>query len=109
MVFVNQREEELSRIPPKGATKDGWPQSVRSIGMEELDNLGVDKTGRLYWDGKPVEIISQHIVLTAGQIIWAKVFAVFGFFAFLGTAAQGFVSGHGWLCSSSMIAWRCVE
>jgi hypothetical protein len=34
----------------------GWPAGVTVITLKGLDHLGVDERGRLYWDGKPIEI-----------------------------------------------------
>ena len=46
-----------------------WPASVRPISMSESGGLGVDRSGRLYWDGKPVEIIGQRLDLTWASIL----------------------------------------
>lgn len=54
--MTNDREKELCSVPPKPADKANWPKGVRTIGQDELDKLGVDRWGRIYWDGKTVEI-----------------------------------------------------
>ena len=36
--------------------RSGWPEGVRGVSLEELDVLGVDRQGRLYWDGIPVQV-----------------------------------------------------
>lgn len=51
----NDRDEEMRQVPPWVANKP-WPKGVRSVGMEELDVLGVDRRGGLYWDGHPIEV-----------------------------------------------------
>lgn len=40
-----------------------WPVDVSIITLDELDRIGVDKEGRLYWDGKSVSV-GQHVALT---------------------------------------------
>jgi hypothetical protein len=52
-----KREEELRHVPPYPIDQSKWPTSVRPISMSESGGLGIDRPGRLYWDGKPVEII----------------------------------------------------
>jgi hypothetical protein len=51
--------------------RNHWPADVRSISLEGLEFLGVDSTGRIYWDGKPVEITR-----TFSLTWWQKVGAV---------------------------------
>ena len=50
-----QRNEELRLVPPWVANKP-WPKGIRTVAVEELDVLGVDRQGNLYWDGHPIEI-----------------------------------------------------
>ena len=50
------RDRELSDVPLKKFDKKGWPEGVREVGLDELDSLGVDRQGRLYWDGVPVKV-----------------------------------------------------
>ena len=51
-----QREQELSKVPPRKARPEDWPPGVRGISLDELDALGVDAAGALYWHGKSVAI-----------------------------------------------------
>jgi hypothetical protein len=55
-VAERTREDELREVPLWRANKGAWPSGVRPIGMEEIDCVGVDRLGNLYWDGKPVEV-----------------------------------------------------
>src|SRR5436190_19511189 len=50
------RQDELSDVPLWKANKQTWPRGVRPIGQGELDCLGIDRRGDLYWDGKPIEV-----------------------------------------------------
>ncbi|MAZ02537.1 MAG: hypothetical protein CMN56_05305 [Sneathiella sp.] len=36
--------------------KPHWPQNVRSISVEGLENLGISDSGELYWDGKRLKV-----------------------------------------------------
>lgn len=50
------RDEEMKMAPMQAAKPGEWPPGVRSIAIDEMDAIGVDATGNLYWHGKPVEI-----------------------------------------------------
>jgi hypothetical protein len=67
-----ERAEELRRVPLQTIDKSKWPKDVRPIGMSEADGLGIDTDGRLYWNGKPVEIIGRRIDLTWTQTVVAN-------------------------------------
>jgi hypothetical protein len=52
------RSKRYSAHPkwPRGPQcRSGWPEGVRGVSLGELDVLGVDRQGRLYWDGIPVQ------------------------------------------------------
>jgi hypothetical protein len=51
-----ERQRDLEDVPPKRADKSTWPDGIRGISLDEMDALGVDKKGLLYWHGKPIEI-----------------------------------------------------
>ncbi|GAB5507594.1 MAG: hypothetical protein Rhirs2KO_27570 [Rhizobiaceae bacterium] len=90
------RKAELQAVPIWRPNKAKWPNTIRSVGIDELDNLGVDRVGNLFWDGKPIEV--RRLLLTRGQRIAAISIALIGFFAALGTVVQGSVAAHSWLC-----------
>jgi hypothetical protein len=92
------REEELRRIPHQTIDKSKWPKTIRPISTSESDGLGIDADGRLYWNGKPVEIIGRRIDLTWGQFWIALVVAAFTALGALGAVAQGWVAYHDWAC-----------
>jgi hypothetical protein len=89
-----ERAEELRRVPLQTINKSKWPKDVRPIGMSEADGLGIDPDGRLYWNGKPVEIIGRRIDLTWTQIAIAFAVAIFTAIGALGTLAQGGIAYH---------------
>ncbi|MCP3475639.1 hypothetical protein NLM33_35795 [Bradyrhizobium sp. CCGUVB1N3] len=99
-----EREEELRRVPLQTIDKSKWPKNVRPISTGEADGLGIDLNGRLYWNGRPVEIIGQRLDLTWAQTAIAIVVAVFTGVAAIGTTAQGWVAYHDWACRNKQPA-----
>lgn len=49
-------DEKKEKIPLTDADPSTWPDHVRMVSLQETTKLGVDVQGRLYWDGKLVEI-----------------------------------------------------
>ena|SRR5436190_22589419 len=47
------RQDELRELPLWRANKAAWEPGIRTVGLEEIDCLGIDRHGNLYWDGKP--------------------------------------------------------
>jgi hypothetical protein len=66
--------------------------------MGEADGLGIDRDGRLLWNGKPVEIVGRRPDLTFGQFFIALVVAIFTVVGGIGAAAQGWAAYHDWAC-----------
>jgi hypothetical protein len=102
---AQKREDELRRIPFQKIDQSKWPGNVRPIAMGEADGLGIDKDGRLYWDGKPVEIISQRLDLTKAQAFTGALVAVFTLIAARATGVQAFTAYHEWACK---VRWPVV-
>jgi hypothetical protein len=95
-----KREAEFKEVPLWRANKQAWPPGVRSIGIiDEIDCMGIDRRGNLYWDGKPLEVGKQQLVLTRCQKFWAVVLALFVVAGAIGSCTQGVVSYHNWACS----------
>jgi hypothetical protein len=81
-----------------------WPKGVDEITADDLVRMGVDKHGRLHWDGKPVSIVSvRRFSLTFFQGVVAVAAIVGG----LGGAAQGWSAGHEYGCKTGWIASGC--
>ncbi len=49
-------DAELKKVPIVKASPESWSEGVRAISIDELECLGIDKTGRLYWNGRPIEV-----------------------------------------------------
>jgi hypothetical protein len=95
-----KREEDLRRVPLYPIDQSKWPASVRPISMSESGGLGIDRSGRLYWDGKPVEIIGQRLDLTWPQFLVAILIMIFTGIAALGTLVQAGVDYQDWACQT---------
>jgi hypothetical protein len=101
------REDELRELPQWRANKAAWEPGVRTVGLEELDCLGIDRHGNLYWDGKPVEV--RHVWLTRWQKVGAVVIAVSAIVGAIGAATQGWVAYNDWACAAGLPAFACGE
>jgi hypothetical protein len=79
-----ERARELEEVL---TDKSKWPKGVRQIAMTETGGLGIDRDGRLYWNGKPVEIVGRRLDLTAAQFALAIIVAFATLFGAAGAAA----------------------
>ncbi len=84
-------EPEKPALPEKG-TRD-----VRSIGITDLSRLSIDNDGRLYWDGKPVEV-RRRIMMSRAQVVGTSVVAAFLVIGAIGAAIQGTSAMRDWAC-----------
>lgn len=100
-----ERAEELERVPFQPVDKSHWPKTVRPISTGESDGLGIDAEGRLYWNGKPVEIIGRRLDLTNFQVFLAVIVAVFTVIGGIGAAAQGWAAYHDWACRNKQVSF----
>ena len=103
--MARTREDELKEVPLWTANKQAWPPGVRAIGQDELDCLGVDRRGNLYWDGKPVEV--RHFSLTFWQKVGAVIIAGSALVAAIGAGFQGWTAYHDWACRVDWPAATC--
>ena len=101
----SERDRQLEETPLIKIDKSKWPKGVRRIGLEELDGLGVDRDGRLYWDGKPVEIIGRRLDLTRSQFAVAVIVAIATVIAALTTTVQAWTAYHDMACQVNWPAW----
>jgi hypothetical protein len=95
-----EREEDLARVPLQEIDKSKWPRDVRPIAISETGGLGIDPDGRLYWNGRPVEIVSSRIDLTGTQAFFAVLVAICTAIGGIGAAAQGWAAYHDWACKN---------
>jgi hypothetical protein len=95
-----ERAEELKRVPLQTVDKSKWPNDVRPIAMSETGGLGVDRDGRLHWDGRPVEIVGRRLDLTTMQTVVGIAVAGLTLVIALATVVQAAVAYHDWACKT---------
>ena len=83
-----------------------WPKGVRGITIGEMDKIGVDGDGRLYWDGKQIEI-SKRLDLSKGERWFALIVGAFAIFGSIGAVAQGWAAAHQWSCQTKIASVGC--
>jgi hypothetical protein len=101
----HERYREFQDIPFQPIDRSKWPKDVRTIGLGEAGGLGVDRDGRLYWHGKPVEIIGQRLDLTKAQFIIALIVAGATVLTALATGVVGLTAYNDWACRAG---WPAV-
>jgi hypothetical protein len=88
---------------PPGGGAEKSPQSdidgrnVHTIGISDLSRLSIDNDGRLYWDGKPVEV-RRRILMSRPQIVGACIVAAFVVIGAVGAAVHGSAAALDWAC-----------
>ena len=73
-----------------------WPEGVHKL---TFGDFGVGRDGRLFWDGKPVEV-QQHIRFSWLQALGAIIIAV-------AALATGLKDGHEFGCAMGLWSKRC--
>jgi hypothetical protein len=75
--------------------------------MTDLSRLSIDSDGRLYWDGKPVEV-RRRISMSRAQVVGAGIVAAFVAIGAIASAIQGAVTAHDWACRLGWSASFCA-
>src|SRR5580693_10429054 len=92
--MTNKREDGFKGIPPLSGRSD-QPEALRSISEDEIALSEVDRRGRLYWDGKPVEVSRR---LTFWQTVGAFTVGTFIVIGSVGSFLQGWTVYHDLAC-----------
>jgi hypothetical protein len=100
----SERERELEQTPFRRADKATWPKGVRPIGLEEVDAIGVDAKGNLYWHGKHVETRAR-LNLNWRQVVYAAIILIFTGITACGAAVQGWTAYNDWACK---VGWPAI-
>ena len=105
-------------LPPKpteAAAPDPEPQqpepqgrNVHPVDMTDLSRLSIDQDGRLYWDGKPVEV-RRRISMSRAQIVGAGIVAAFVVIGAVASAIQGAVAARELACRFGWSASACTR
>src|SRR5215212_10230040 len=77
------------------------------VDMTDLSRLSIDRDGRLYWDGKPVEV-RRRISLSRAQVVGASIVAAFVVIGAIASAIQGAVAARELACRLGWSASACT-
>jgi hypothetical protein len=106
------RADVFNLIPPSATEKYERPKdaapatveppapegrNVHTVNTMDLTRLSIDNDGRLYWDGKPVEVRRQ-LMMSRRQAIGAAVVAGFIVIAAVCSAIQAAATLSDWAC-----------
>jgi len=89
------QEEQLRKVPLWKSDPAFWPDNVRPIASEEMDNLGVDCLGNLYRAGKPVVV--KRIALSKEMTSWGVFIAIITRMTSISVIPQELAVTHAWL------------
>lgn len=94
-----------SKTPASNTPASKTPASKTPTGLD-LARLSIDDVGRLYWDGKPVEV-RRRLTLSRAQVVGTSIIGVLVLVTALGAAVQGTAAAHEWACSRGLIETYC--
>lgn len=90
-----QPKPEPEAPAKEAATKKG--RNIHPLATADLSRLSIDNDGRLYWDGKPVEV-RRRIEMSRAQVVGASAVAIFVAIGAVGAAIQGSLALRDWGC-----------
>jgi hypothetical protein len=96
--------ESPDEAPPGAAAAAG--RNVHTIGISDLSRLSIDNDGRLYWDGKPVEV-QRRILMSRRQILAASLIGAFVMIGALGAAVHASAAALDWACRMGWTTQYC--
>jgi hypothetical protein len=97
---------------PTQATAEPEPEpepqgrNVHPVDMTDLSRLSIDRDGRLYWDGKPVEV-RRRITMSPAQVVGATLVAVFVVIGAVASVVQGALAARELACRLGWSASAC--
>jgi hypothetical protein len=86
-----------SEAAPEAEAPARKGRNIHPLATADLSRLSIDDDGRLYWDGKPVEV-RRRIEMSQAQVIGASVVAAFVALGALGAVIQGSLALRDWGC-----------
>jgi hypothetical protein len=81
-------------------------RNVHPIGISDLGRLSIDNDGRLYWDGKQVEV-RRRIMMSRAQVIGASIIGAFVVIGAIGAAIQASAAARDWGCRLGWATTYC--
>lgn len=82
-------------------------RNVHPVDMTDLSRLSIDHDGRLYWDGKPVEV-RRRVSMSRAQVVGASIVAAFVVIGAVASAIQGAVAARELACRFGWSASACT-
>jgi hypothetical protein len=101
----NDEPEVKTESPPPIPAASG--RSVHAIMPTDLRRLSIDNDGRLYWDGKPVEV-RRRIQMSRRQVVAASIIGLFVIVGAVGAAIQGSAAALDWACRLGLTTAYCT-
>jgi hypothetical protein len=98
---------EQTAAPESGPESEPQGRNVHPVDMTDLSRLSIDRDGRLYWDGKPVEV-RRRISMSRAQVIGASIVAGFVVIGAIASAIQGAVAARELACQLGWSASSCT-
>ena len=115
------RADVFNLIPPRASDKYERPKGLETPSKAEvieppakaegrnihpatamdLTRLSIDNDGRLYWDGKPVEV-QRRLMMSRQQVVGAGIIAFFIVVAAIGSAIQATATLSNWACRTGL-------
>lgn len=99
----DERDRALREVPLFEADPENWPDGVRQIGNKEMANLGIDRDGAFYWNGRSVKV-DKILVLSWWQKASAVIVTVTAALVALSTILQGVAAYNAWACTVEWLA-----
>ena len=82
---------------PQVASEVVAGRNVHPVTAMDLTRLSIDNDGRLYWDGKPVEV-RRKLMMSRGQVVGASLLASVIVAGAVSSAIQAAETAHTWAC-----------
>ena len=110
-------DDNVFNLLPPESSEPGAPEPLpepkpqgrnrHPVDMTDLSRLSIDRDGRLYWDGKPVET-HHRLSMSQRQIVGASLVAAFVAIGAIGAAIQGASAARDWACWLGWSASACT-
>src|SRR5438045_2950946 len=110
-------DDNVFNLLPPESSEPGAPEPIpepkpqgrnrHPVDMTDLSRLSIDRDGRLYWDGKPVET-HHRLSMSRRQIVGASLVAALVAIGAIGAAIQGASAARDWACRLGWSADACT-
>lgn len=95
--YERQAQPALEKPEPQAATEAVPGRNEHPVTAMDLTRLSIDNDGRLYWDGKPVEV-RRKLMMSRGQVVGASLLASVIVAGAISSAIQAAETAHTWAC-----------